>query len=646
MRGSFIVYDYNSLIYLNQENCTGCNKCIAECPVIGANSAYLLDGQNKVKINEEKCIHCGKCIEVCDHNAREFNDDSEQFFNDLASGKKISLIAAPSIRVNFQEYKKLFGYLKSLGVNFIYDVSLGADITVWAYLKAIKEKNLASIIAQPCPAIVNYIQKYEADLINYLAPIQSPMVCTATYMRNYKNINDDIAFISPCIGKSDEIHDKNTNGIVKYNVTFKRISEYLEKNSINLNNYKEYNFDDIECGLGFLFSRPGGLRENIEERIKDAWIRQIEGQNHVYNYLGEYSNRIKSGKKLPLVVDILNCRHGCNFGTAIIDKPSLSIDDSDNKFNKLKRVKLDKKGKNIFKRKKDSLYNMFDKTLKLDDFIRLYSSNEVISDIKEPTPSDYDKIFKRLNKLTDRQRNINCFACGYGQCKGMAKAIFNNLNVYENCIDYNKKEVNNEQQILTSQKEQMQILEDFNKLSEEKLKDAELLKQKVAVIVTSIEQVSKGNEESAVAINRISNEMGDILKTANILKDSVNEMQKNLNIFSQASDQIVGIANQTNLLALNAAIEAARAAELGKGFSVVADEVKKLSYESKEMAISTKQEQASMQDIFGRIIEVSEKLESKMEIVNEAIGNISSVVEEITANSEEISASADSLLKK
>ena len=61
-------------------------------------------------------------------------------FEDLASGKKISVILAPAFLANYpKEYQRVLGYLKSKGVNHICSVSFGADITTWGYLKYITE---------------------------------------------------------------------------------------------------------------------------------------------------------------------------------------------------------------------------------------------------------------------------------------------------------------------------------------------------------------------------------------------------------------------------------------------------------------------------------------------------------------------------
>ena len=64
------------------------------------------------------------------------------------------------------------------------------------------------------------------------------------------------------------------------------------------------------------------------------------------------SNVLIRGKKVPLVVDILNCSNGCNFGSAIVNGSKLSIDDCDEKFNSLKKIKL-KKSNKLFMKKKE-----------------------------------------------------------------------------------------------------------------------------------------------------------------------------------------------------------------------------------------------------------------------------------------------------
>ena len=257
-----------------------------------------------------------------------------------------------------------------MGVELIYDVSLGADIATWAYLKAMQEQKLASIIAQPCPVIVNYIQKYRPELIGNLAPIHSPMMCTAIYLRKYKEIKDRIAFLSPCIGKIDEINEEYTFGLVNYNVTFEKLERYLQSNQVDLADYPEVDYYDVGCGIGLTFSRPGGLRENIEFHTQGVWIRQVEGREHAYNYLDQFAKRLLEHKPLPQIVDILNCQSGCNLGTGT--SKSVSIDDVDYKMNQLKKAKIKVYQQRMRNQEIPSVFELFDKALGMSDFARYY----------------------------------------------------------------------------------------------------------------------------------------------------------------------------------------------------------------------------------------------------------------------------------
>ena len=165
----------------------------------------------------------------------------------------------------------------------------------------------------------------------------------------------------------------------------------------------------------------------------------------------------------------------------------------------------------------------------------------------------------------------------------------------------------------------------------------------VEQMVASIKNMSIVAEEK----NTLSDKLGLIARKSeenmSETRDSIQHISQSTGAIEELVEVINGVAEQTNILAMNAAIEAAHAGESGRGFSVVAEEIRKLSEKTAENALSIGE---TLKDMTHRIYQTNdltvETERSIMELTS-GIGQVSNGMSEMTGSLEEMSAGTEQI---
>lgn len=159
------------------------------------------------------------------------------------------------------------------------------------------------------------------------------------------------------------------------------------------------------------------------------------------------------------------------------------------------------------------------------------------------------------------------------------------------------------------------------------------------------------NEETLSGRHLVQAQVGGIERLAAEIEQSVqviNQLAGDSKAISQVLDVIKGVAEQTNLLALNAAIEAARAGEQGRGFAVVADEVRSLAKRTQQSTAEIEQMIAKLQGGVGAAVKtmhashvMAEETVGQSSQVQQALENILNAVGIIVDQNQQIAAAAE-----
>ena len=401
-----------AIIEIIKSNCKDCYKCIKHCPV---NAISYSD--NKVCIDFDKCILDGTCVNVCPQKAKKVKSSLPDLKEALKNGEKVIASIAPSFYAyyDFDKTGCILSFLKSQGIFRIEQTSQFAKINAIKHYEYMKLTKLP-VISTACPVVVKLIENFYPDLLNLLAPVDSPMVLHSKEIKeNYSDAK--VVFIGPCLAKKNEAEQ---NGI-EYALSFNELEEWMSDSDFSFDGVTPEFFNDDYIYETSTYPLEGSLLTLCgadKELSKDEMI-SLSGLEEIMEFLKYLRGKSDVQYKM---IEMLACKNGCINGPL---KPSNFCESNyfeiEERFNK---------EINMFEKKDQKIPNISKYPLNRR-FVNHYEE-EVM-----PTEEQIKATLRSMEKYT-KEDEINCGACGYKSCRDKAIAVIQGKAEKEMCIPYMK----------------------------------------------------------------------------------------------------------------------------------------------------------------------------------------------------------------
>ena len=350
--------------------CIGCTACSRVCPV------HCISGELKKQhhIDNTKCTHCGQCVVTCPVGAIFEGDHTLQLLRDIATPNKVVVAQiAPAVRVAIGEAfgyepgenveKKLVAALKMIGVDYVFDTSWAADLTVMEEATEF-QKRLEKfyegddtvklpILTSCCPAWIKFFEQSYPDMLDVPSSVKSPMEIFSTVTKDIWGkelglVREQISVVAimPCLAKkyeaSREEFSRGDNYDTDVVITTRELIKLFKELNIDLKELEDEDFDNPlgeYSGAGIIFGRTGGVieaatrtavesitgerLENVEFEELRGWdgfrIAEIKvgelnlriGISHGLEETAKMLDKIRAGEEFFHAIEIMACKGGC-----------------------------------------------------------------------------------------------------------------------------------------------------------------------------------------------------------------------------------------------------------------------------------------------------------------------------------------------